>query len=117
MDGSKIAAYSIFERKDNVGLGISRTRLVDFQALDGRPDLLQPLLAWALERCRSSCVQILEVTGRWLEKGELISRIAPYWRKLPTWSYFYLAHDTELAEHLRQRAAWAPSLYDGDACL
>ncbi len=117
LDGSKIAAYAIFERKDNPALGISRMRLVDFQSLDGRPDLLQPLIAWAIERCSAEGIQVLEATGRWLEKSELISSIAPYRRKLPTWTYFYLAHDEQLARDLQNRSAWAPSLYDGDASL
>jgi hypothetical protein len=35
----------------------------------------------------------------------------------PAWSFFYLTNDQELAEHLTQPDAWAPSSYDADASL
>jgi hypothetical protein len=116
MQGQRIAAYAIFERKDSA-LGISRMRLVDFQGLQGGSELLTPLISWALAKCREQRIQVLEATGRWLERGESIAQIAPYRRRLSTWTYFYHAHDPELAKNLRDRDAWLPSLYDGDASL
>ena len=60
---------------------------------------------------------MLENVGRWLEKGELLDKIAPYRRRLPIWTYVYRANDPGLAESLRDRRAWAPTLFDGDASL
>ena len=33
--GSRLVAYAIFDRPDNLALGLKRVRLVDFQALNG----------------------------------------------------------------------------------
>ena len=80
--------------------------------------MLSPLLSWALKRCREEGIHMLVNVGRWLEEGELIEAIAPYRRKLTTsWAYFYRANNPGLAERLRDRRAWAPSLFDGNASL
>ncbi len=116
-EGGRILAYTVFERKDNPAFGVTRMRLVDFAAIDNTSALFPSLLSWALNKCRSGGIQMLETTGRWLEKGELIDRIAPHRRSLSTWTYFYHANNPELAEPLKDPRAWAPSLYDGDASL
>ena len=117
VDGPRLAAYAIFDRKDNPKFGLKRIRLVDFQSLDGSAELLAPLLAWTLRRCRDEGIHMLENIGRWLEKGELIETVAPCKRKLSAWTYIYRANNPGLAESLRNRSAWAPSLFDGYASL
>ena len=117
VDGPRLVAYATFERKDKLKFGLKRLSLVDFQSLDGSNGLLSPFLNWALRRCRNEGIHMLENVGRWLEKGELIKTVAPYRRKLPTWSYFYRANSPGLAESLKDPRAWAPSLFDGDASL
>ena len=114
-----LAAYAIFERKDggDAYSALKRVRLADFQSLDGSAELLPSFLHWAIQRCRREGIHFLEVTGRWLDKGDLIDTLAPYHRKLPVWTYFYSARKSELVERLKQQSAWAPSLYDGDATL
>lgn len=114
MDGRAIRAYAIFDRNDNRKSGMTRVRLLDFQSLDG-DHLLRPLLAWALDRCRSEKIHVLESAGRWLEPGGLIHKLAPYHRKLISWTYFYRAANHTLAQKLKRPEAWAPWLYDGDA--
>ena len=111
-DGTGLAAYAIFERKDTGGIyaGLRRVRLADFQALDGTTDLLPPLLAWALRRCWREDIHLLEMVGRWLDQGA-------YQRTLPAWTYYYSARNPELAASLKDPQAWAPSLFDGDATL
>jgi hypothetical protein len=118
-DGPRLISYAIFDRKDSVhpGFTLKRVRLVDFQSLDGSTVLLAPLLSWALKRCRSEGIHVLENVGRWLEKGEPMDRAAPYTRILPVWTYCYRAHTPGLASSLRNPDAWVPSLYDGDASL
>jgi hypothetical protein len=115
--GLRLAAYAIFDRRDNLELGLKRVRLVDFQSLDGSTDLLSPLLAWALRKCRDEGIHMLENVGRWLERGELIETVAPYKRRLSAWTFIYRANSPGLTESLRNRSAWAPSLFDGYASL
>ena len=113
----RLAAYAIFERQDSSAFGLRRMRLVDFQSLDGGTALLEPLLCWALRKCRSEGLHMLEVVGRWLEKGEFIETVAPHRRKLDAWRFIYRANNPNLATTLRDPRAWAPSLFDGDATL
>jgi hypothetical protein len=49
----------------------------------------------------------------------VLSRIAPHQRELPCWLYFYKSNkkDLQLAEQLRDPAAWDPSSFDGDGSL
>lgn len=117
VDGARLTAYAIFDRKHSPRSGLQRARLVDFQSRDGSAALLSPILAWALRKCREEGIHMLEVVGRWLEKGEVIDAAAPYRRSLGAWAYFYRANHPELAESLKDPAAWAPSLFDGDASL
>jgi hypothetical protein len=117
VDGSRLAAYAIFEKIVNRKSGVRQVKLIDYQSLKNDTSLLGPVLSWTLRRCRSEGVHILEHTGRWLEKGEFIEAAAPYRRKLPAWAYFYRANNPELRELLKDRQVWAPSLFDSDATL
>jgi hypothetical protein len=116
-DGTRLAAYAIFDRQDSSAFGLTRMRLVDFQSLDGTTALLEPLLCWALKKCQNEGIHILEVVGCWLEKGEFIETVAPHRRKLEAWRYVYRPNNPSLATTLRDPRTWAPSLFDGDAAL
>lgn len=119
MEGARMAAYGVFERKDNPTFGLSRMRLVDFQTVDNQaqPELLSSVLSWALARCEEERIDMLEIMGRWLERGELVAKLAPHQRRLPNWTYFYRANNAELAARLETRSCWDPTLFDGDASL
>jgi hypothetical protein len=117
VDGGRLAAYATFERKDKPEHGLKRMLLVDFQSLDGSTALLPPLLSRALKKCREEGIHVLENIGRWLEDEDTIGTVAPNRRKLSAWSFVYRAHDPRLAESLKDRRVWAPSLFDGDASL
>ncbi len=112
-----LLAYAVFDRRDNPKYRLKRARLIDFQCLDGHEELLQPLLASALQKCRKEGIHMLENVGRWLEDGDVVAASAPYRSKLYAWSYFYRADNPQLAERLKSPSAWAPSLYDGNASL
>ncbi len=116
-EGTRLAAYAIFERKDNPRFGLSRMRLVDFQSLESDSGHLLAVLAWAFEKCRQESIHMLEIVGRWLRKEEPAGVAAPYRRRLANWMYFYRANGGELADRLRDPGSWNPSLYDGDASL
>ena len=60
---------------------------------------------------------MLESIGWQLEPGQLMDRIAPWFRTMASWQYFYKAEGPELASVLRSREVWCPTQYDGDACL
>jgi hypothetical protein len=117
VDGGRLAAYATFERKDKPEHGLKRMLLVDFQSLDGSTALLPPLLSSALKKCRDEGIHVLDNIGRWLENEESIGTVAPCRRKLSAWSFVYRANDPRLAERLKDRRVWAPSLFDGDASL
>jgi hypothetical protein len=116
VDNTRLAAYAIFVRQDSSAFGLRRIRLADFQSLGGTV-LLEPLLCWALRKCRNEGIHVLQIVGRWLEKGEFIETVAPHRRKLDAWRFIYRANNPSLAATLRDPRAWAPSLFDGDATL
>jgi hypothetical protein len=115
--GRSLAAYAIFLRSDDADLGLKRVQLVDYQSLDGSSDPLMPILCWALRRCRKERIHILYNIGRWLEQGEFFDIFAPHRRKLPNWVYFYRVPNPALADGLRNRDTWSPTVFDGDATL
>jgi len=117
VDGPRVIAYAVFDRKDKRSIGLTRVRLVDFQSLDGSTAVLWPLLAWALRRCGEAGIHVLESPGRWLEKGALLDTIAPYRRRAPNWRFVYHAPDPTLATRLNDPHVWVPSRYDSDASL
>lgn len=117
VDNLSLAAYAIFDRQDTSAFGLRRMRLVDFQSLDGSTALLEPLICWALRKCRKERIDLLEILGRWLEKGEFIETVAPHRRKLEAWRFMYRANNAGLATTLRDPRLWGPSLFDGDATL
>ena len=92
-------------------------RLVDFQLSMENITLLVPMLSWALERCRREGIDMVECIGVRTDKANLIRKIAPYERKLPSWLYFYKTRDESLAERLSDPNVWDPSQFDGDASL
>jgi hypothetical protein len=112
-----VFAYGIFLRYDNPRAALKRMRLVDYQALDGSTTLLVPMLSWALEKCRNEDIHMLECIGFRPDKRNVITKIAPYERKLPCWLYFYKTRDKSLAERLSDSNVWDPSQFDGDASL
>ncbi len=112
-----IHAYAIFQRRDEPQFGLKRMRLVDFQALDSSAEYCTSILRRALEECRAQGIHALENVGCDLENTRVFDRFAPYRRNLSGWSSFYLSRRPELAESLRNPAAWAPSSYDGDSSL
>jgi hypothetical protein len=112
-----IEAYAVFQRRDEPKYRLKRMRMVDFQACDWPDQYCSALLRRAYRECRAQGIDVLEHVGCDLEKTRIFDQFAPYRRKLPSWSFFYLAKNSELAEHLSQPEAWAPSSYDADASL
>jgi hypothetical protein len=115
--GSRLTAYAIFDRQDNIAYGLKRVRLVDFQALKGSENALMGALCRMLHKCRDEGVHIVENVGCWLDRPGLPKAGAPYHRTLPSSMFYYNSCDKSLSETLRDPAVWAPSSLDGDASL
>jgi hypothetical protein len=115
--GSALAAYAIFLRRDNSAFSLKRMRLIDFQVLEGNAELLRALICHALARCRREGIHMLECIGLTPDKQRVIDALAPHWRKLSSWRYFYKATNRQLAQTLEDPAVWDPSCFDGDASL
>jgi hypothetical protein len=116
-NGSELTAYSVFCRQDSVRFGLKRMRLVDFQALDGSSSLLLPMLCWALQRCHTEGIHMLECIGLCPLHSDVFESLASRQRRLPSWLYFYKARDRSLAQKLENPQAWRPSWFDGDGTL
>jgi len=117
IDGPRIAAYALFDQRDNASFGLKRVRLVDFQSRDTTGGLLLPLLSWAIRKCRDEGIHMLESVGAPPGKEEWIAGCAPHQRKLTAWTYVYQASTPYLAECLRDPSAWDPTLFDASASL
>lgn len=116
-ENNRLIAYAVFCRKDVAVIGLRRVRLIDYQSLHGDASLLIPMLAQEVERCRRDGTAVLESIGWGLDRGALMDRIAPYTRTMPSWQYFYKAATPDLVRRCKDPSLWAPSQYDGDACV
>lgn len=115
--GRELAAYAVFLRQDNASFSLKRMRLVDFQALDGKHELLRPILCYAYARCQREGIHMLEAMGFCPEKQQVIESLLPHRRALSSWRYFYKTANRELAESLKDPLVWDTSCFDGDASL
>jgi hypothetical protein len=116
-DGNQLAAYGIFQRRDEPRTGLRRIRLVDFQTVSDDAGCLDAILLKALRLARQSRIHVLEKVGRNVEDTRLIDDFAPYTRRLPAWPFFFHAPDAEFQMTLQQPEVWSPGSFDGDASL
>jgi len=114
---SRLLAYSIFYRQDNPRLGLKRVRMADFQTIVDDDSLLLPMLSCALDRCRKTGIHMLEIIGIRQEKAQVIDKLRPHQRKLPSWLAFYKANRPQLIESLKDAKHWHLSCFDGDISL
>ena len=112
-----IDAYAVFQRRDEPQYGLTRMRMVDFQACDWHDQYCAAIMRRAYEECRAQGIHVLEQVGCHLPKTRIFEQSAPYRRQLPSWSFFYSTNKDELGELLAQPEAWDPSSYDADASL
>ena len=116
-DGSRIAAYGIFQRRDEPRTGLKRIRLVDFQAVNDEGGYLNAIVIEALRLAQQGRIHVLEKVGRDVGETRAIDEYAPYTRKLQAWPFFFHAPDAEFHTTLQQAEVWSPSSFDGDASL
>jgi hypothetical protein len=111
-----IVAYAVFLRQDVPRFGLKRVRLIDFQSIDSKEQLCISLLHWALQRCRREGIHMLEWVGLSSESA-IATQLAPHFRTLPFWTYFYSPANKAFAQTLSSADTWDPTLLDGDASL
>jgi hypothetical protein len=116
LDKSRLVAYAILDRREDA-YGLMRVHLVDFQALVGCEQMLSPLLRWALQRCCSEGIHVMEVTGCWLDRPALPRVVPPHFRDLSSWTFYYKIVNERLSRALQDANVWHPSCFDGDASV
>jgi hypothetical protein len=117
MDGSRLAAYAVFSRRDVAEHSLRRLQLVDYQSLNDDPKPLVSMLAWGMGHCREEGLHVLEAFGFRTEKQAVIDKLATYHRQLPSWWYYYKPVNKTLGLELQTPSIWDPSHYDGDPSL
>ncbi len=117
IDGQRLVAYAILERRDTKYLNFTRMLLVDFQTLVADQNLASAMMFFALDRCRTESVHILENAGCWLEREQPIVPRATYRRPLANWTYYYRTTNPSLTDALTKAESWCPTQYDTDASL
>lgn len=115
-EGDRLLAYAVFCRKNVAPIGPPH-------ALGGLPIPRRAAGPAAAYAARSASPV---PGGRYRRPREhrlatgaagLLDRIAPWFRTMDSWQYFYKADSPELANLLRSRDVWMRTQYDGDACL
>lgn len=110
-----LRAYCVLRKRTMKGMQVMR--LMDYQTIEDKEDLLPVLLRAALRRCAVEGIDVLEHHGCGLPKMRAFDQFAPYYRKLQAWSSYAHAADPALDAELRNPQVWDPSTYDGDASL
>jgi predicted N-acetyltransferase YhbS len=116
-DDSRILAYGIFCRQDSPQFGLKRMRLIDFQTLGDRNELVVPIMALALQKCKENGIHMLEAFGFRPDKQQVIDALSPHRRRLPGWSFFYKCWNKAMADKMKDPGVWDPTHFDGDASL
>ena len=115
--GERLIAYAILARRDHPEIGLTRLRLIDFQALENTEEALDGILDHVIRQCRLDGIHMLEDMGCVLEGLGIPLAKAPYHRNLASWAYYYRAKRSDLREALKESSVWDPTSMDGDASL
>jgi hypothetical protein len=115
-EGSSLRAYAIFKLLSNANDKPQRLAFVDFQSVADGAMLFYSILDWALERCSSEGIHLLETIGLRPDGIGDLSALAPYRVAQEGWP-LYKAIDASLAKKLKDPNVWSPCLYDGDASV
>ncbi|MGD0521590.1 MAG: hypothetical protein ABSA48_10080 [Terracidiphilus sp.] len=119
MEGNSLTGYLIMRKFDLEQYGLRRFRIVDIQAIGDESNALLSLMSAALEHAARSGADVLEAMGFNKSKHDLLERLHPHHRSLPSFPYLYQvsADSPSLQDALQGADAWDPSPLDGDAAL
>jgi hypothetical protein len=119
LEGGSLCGYLIMKRYDQVRIGLRRFRVVDIQAVRDEANTLLSLMTAALEHAARCGMDVVEATGFHKSKHDLLQRLNPHQRSLPSCLYLYRMGENSqaLQDALRNADAWDPSPFDGDSSL
>jgi hypothetical protein len=117
--GGHITGYLIMRKYNHEQYGLRRFKVVDLQAIDDEPNTVLSLMSAALEHAARSGADVVEAMGFNKSKHDLLERLNPHHRTLPSFPYLYKvgANSPSLQDALRGADAWDPSPLDGDSAL
>jgi hypothetical protein len=119
MQGDNLSGYLIMKRYDQQQYGLRRFRVVDIQAARDDANIVLSLMSAALDHAARSAVDAVEVMGFHKSKQDLLERLNPHHRTLPSSPFLYRvnADSRSFCDALQDADAWDPSPFDGDAAL
>jgi hypothetical protein len=119
LEGNSLSGYLIMKRYDQEQFGLRRFRVVDIQALREDASTILSLMSAALDHAARSGVDVVEAIGFHESKRDLLERLNPRHRSLPSCPYLYRvnANSRSPLNALHEADAWDPSPFDGDAAL
>jgi hypothetical protein len=117
MEGDRLIGYLIMRKYDHEQYRLRRFRVVDLQAIDDESNTIISLMSAALEHATRSGADVIEAIGFNKSKHDLLERLNPHHRSLPSFPYLYKvsAGAPMLQNALWEADAWDPSPFDGDA--
>ena len=119
MEGDRLTGYLIMRKYDHEQYGLRRFRVVDLQAIDDEPNTVLSLMVAALEHGARSGADVVETMGFNKSKHDLLERLNPHHRTLPSYPYLNkVSGDAPTLQcALLEADAWDPSPLDGDSAL
>jgi hypothetical protein len=119
MRGNRLTGYLIMRKYNHEQYGLCRFRVVDLQAIDDEPNTVLSLMTAALDHAARSGADVVEAMGFNKSKHDLLGRLNPHHRTLPSFPYLYKVSEDarSLQTALLEPDAWDPSPLDGDSAL
>jgi hypothetical protein len=108
-----LVGYAVLVRKDRASIGLKRMALADLQAIENHPAVISGILNKAKEACAHQAIHLLEATGFSKAKREILTKSLNRFREYSHFPYYYKCNNTDLADTLRDSAAWDPATLDG----
>lgn len=113
----RLRGYAISARETIESIGLVRTQIVDVFVERDDPDVIDRLLAAAVEHARAEGSHLLEMIGFPRGIRDRLNAGRAYSRALPCCPYIYKAVREDLRSELLDEDRWYASPFDGDASL
>lgn len=105
-DGGSLRGYAILVSHPRQHLGLRQNLLMDLQALQDDPDVLDSLLEAAIEESRAQGMHALEWQGFHPNKRQIALRRNPFHYHYSVWPLYYKARDPQLQQQLNVPGLW-----------
>lgn len=114
-DGHGITGYTVLRHRGHEDPSIRQFLVVDLQARDESPRVVQALMRTALHVAKQRDVQMVTVPGFSPGKRSALLSLRPYRMTFDQWQWFFKASDDALHQALGTPDAWDLSMLDGDS--